>query len=95
MSHSDPSDPIAVKQSHSPISRMKHGFETLVFPSRWIQGPTLRWLDRGRAAVCVQISRRTVGDGSAQQSARRDLFMPGVLELIDVVMVTIGGYSPS
>ena len=67
MSHFDPSEPIAVKQSRSPISRIEHGFETLVFPRRWIQGPTLWRLDRGRVAVRVEISRRTVGDGSAQQ----------------------------
>jgi uncharacterized membrane protein YqhA len=28
-----------VKQSHSSISRIEHGFETLVFASRWIQAP--------------------------------------------------------
>ena len=44
MSHSDPSEPIAVKQSHSPISRIEHGVETLVFPSLWIQSLTLRGL---------------------------------------------------
>lgn len=44
MSHSDPSEPIAVKQSHSPISRIEHGVETLVFPSLWIQSLALRGL---------------------------------------------------
>ena len=72
MSHSDRLEPTAVKQVHSPISCIEHGFETLVFASRWIQSPTLRRLDRGRAAIQVQISRQTVEDDPAHQSAIRN-----------------------
>ena len=39
MSHSDHSEPTAVKQAQSPISRIEHVFETVVFASRWIQAP--------------------------------------------------------
>ena len=37
MSHSDHSEPAAVKHAHSPINRIEHVFETVVFASRWIQ----------------------------------------------------------
>ena len=39
MSHSDNSEPAAVKHAHSPINRIEHVFETVVFASRWIQAP--------------------------------------------------------
>ena len=39
MSHSDHSEPAAVKHAHSPINRIEHVFETVVFTSRWIQAP--------------------------------------------------------
>lgn len=39
MSHSDPSELTTVKRAHSSISCIEHGFETLVFSSRWIQAP--------------------------------------------------------
>ncbi len=39
MSHSDPSEPTAVKHAHSPINRIEHVFETVVFASRWIHAP--------------------------------------------------------
>ena len=39
MSHSDHSEPAAVKHAHSPINCIEHVFETVVFASRWIQAP--------------------------------------------------------
>ena len=39
MSHSDPSEPTAVKHAHFPINRIEHMFETVVFASRWIHAP--------------------------------------------------------
>jgi uncharacterized membrane protein YqhA len=39
VSHSDHSEPAAVKHAHSPINRIEHVFETIVFASRWIQAP--------------------------------------------------------
>ena len=39
MSHSDPSEPPAVKRQHAPINWVEHLFETAVFASRWIQAP--------------------------------------------------------
>jgi len=39
VSHSDPSEPTAVKHAHSPINRIEHVFETVMFASRWIQAP--------------------------------------------------------
>jgi len=39
VSHSDHSEPAAVKHAHSPINRIEHVFETVVFASPWIQAP--------------------------------------------------------
>ena len=39
MTHSDHSQPAAVKHGHPPINRIEHVFETVVFASRWIQAP--------------------------------------------------------
>ncbi len=93
MSHSDPSEPTAVKQSHSSISRTEHGFETLVFASRWIQAPLYGGLIVAELLYAYKFLVELWEMVRHINQQEETTFMLGVLGLIDVTMVIIGGYA--
>ena len=87
MSHSDPSEPTAVKQSHSSISRIDHGFETLVFASRWIQAPLYGGLIVAELLYAYKFLVELWEMVRHINQQEETTFMLGVLGLIDVTMV--------
>ena len=93
MSHSDPSEPTAVKQAHSPISRIEHGFETLVFASRWTQAPLYGGLIVAELLYAYKFLVELWEMVWHINQQEETFFMLGVLGLIDVTMVIIGGYA--
>ena len=102
MNHSDPSEPTAVKQSHSPINRIEHGFETLVFASRWIQAPLYGGLIVAELLYAYKFLLELWEMVRHINQQEETTFMLGVQGLIDVMMVAnlltmviIGGYATS
>jgi uncharacterized protein (TIGR00645 family) len=82
-----------VKQSHSSISRIEHGFETLVFASRWIQAPLYGGLIVAELLYAYKFLVELWEMVRHINQQEETTFMLGVLGLIDVTMVIIGGYA--
>lgn len=100
MSHSDPSEPTAVKRAHSPIHRIEHVFETVVFASRWIQAPLYGGLIVAELLYAYKFLVELWEMVRHINQQQETIFMLGVLGLIDVTMVAnlltmviIGGYA--
>ena len=100
MSHPDHSEATPVKQAHSPISRIEHAFETLVFASRWIQAPLYGGLIVAELLYAYKFLIELWGMVRHINQQEETIFMLGVLGLIDVTMVAnlltmviIGGYA--
>ena len=100
MSHSDSSEPTAVKHAHDRANRFEHLFETAVFASRWIQAPLYGGLIVAELLYAykflVELWEMIRHINQQQETA----FMLGVLGLVDVTMVAnlltmviIGGYA--
>ena len=100
MSHSDSSEPTPVKQAHSPINRIEHVFETVVFASRWIQAPLYGGLIVAELLYAYKFLVELWEMVRHVNQQEETIFMLGVLGLIDVTMVAnlltmviIGGYA--
>ncbi len=100
MSHSDSSEPPAVKRPHAPINRVEHLFETLVFASRWIQAPLYGGLIVAELLYAYKFLVELWEMIRHINEHQETVFMLGVLGLIDVTMVAnlltmviIGGYA--
>lgn len=100
MSHSDHLQPAAVKQDHSPGSRIEHAFETVVFSSRWIQAPLYGGLIVAELLYAYKFLVELQEMVRHINQQEETIFMLGVLGLIDVTMVAnlltmviIGGYA--
>ena len=100
MSHSDHSQPVPIKQGHSPINRIEHVFETVVFASRWIQAPLYGGLIVAELLYAYKFLIELWEMVRHINQNEETVFMLGVLGLIDVTMVAnlltmviIGGYA--
>ena len=100
MSHSDSSEPPAVKHPHAPINRVEHLFETIVFASRWIQAPLYGGLIVAELLYAYKFLVELWEMIWHIHQQQETVFMLGVLGLIDVTMVAnlltmviIGGYA--
>ncbi len=93
MSHSDSSEPPAVKHPHAPINRVEHLFETIVFASRWIQAPLYGGLIVAELLYAYKFLVELWEMIWHIHQQQETVFMLGVLGLIDVTMVIIGGYA--
>jgi uncharacterized protein (TIGR00645 family) len=100
VNHSDPPEPTAMKQAHSPAGRIEHGFETLVFASRWIQAPLYGGLIVAELLYAYKFLIELWEMVRHVNQQQETVFMLGVLGLIDVTMVAnlltmviIGGYA--
>ena len=100
MSHSDHSQPVQIKQCHSPISRIEHVFESVVFASRWIQAPLYGGLIVAELLYAYKFLIELWEMVRHINQHEETVFMLGVLGLIDVTMVAnlltmviIGGYA--
>jgi len=100
VSHSDHSEPTPVKQAPSPINRIEHAFETVVFASRWIQAPLYGGLIVAELLYAYKFLIELWEMVRHINQQEETIFMLGVLGLIDVTMVAnlltmviIGGYA--
>jgi uncharacterized protein (TIGR00645 family) len=86
VSHSDHSESISVKQAHSPISRIEHLFETVVFASRWIQAPLSGGLIVAELLYAYKFLIELWEMVQHIHQHEETVFMLGVLGLIDVTI---------
>lgn len=100
MNHSNPSETVALKQPHSPGSRVEHVFETIVFASRWIQAPLYGGLIVAELLYAYKFLVELWEMIRHIDEQHETVFMLGILGLIDVTMVAnlltmviIGGYA--
>ena len=72
-----------MKHAHSSISRIEHGFETLVFTSRWIQAPLYGGLIVAELLYAYKFLVELWEMVRHINQQEETTFMLGVLELID------------
>ncbi len=100
MSHSNSSEPAAVKRPLAPANRVEHLFEVAVFASRWIQAPLYGGLIVAELLYAYKFLVELWEMIWHLNQQQETVFMLGVLGLIDVTMVAnlltmviIGGYA--
>jgi uncharacterized protein (TIGR00645 family) len=95
-----PGNAIAVGSGNGGISRLEHGFEMLVFASRWIQAPLYAGLIVAECLYAYKFLTELWDMVHEIRELSETVFMLGVLSLIDITMVAnlltmvvIGGYA--
>jgi uncharacterized protein (TIGR00645 family) len=99
MTHSAPAS-IAPVGSGGGVSRVEHGFEIVVFASRWIQAPLYAGLIVAELLYAYKFLAELWHMVFDVRELTETVFMLGVLSLVDITMVAnlltmvvIGGYA--
>ncbi|MEW6543392.1 MAG: TIGR00645 family protein [Nitrospirota bacterium] len=92
--------PAAVPGSGGGVSRIEHGFEIVVFASRWIQAPLYGGLIVAELLYAYKFITELWHMVAEIRELPETIFMLGVLSLVDITMVAnlltmvvIGGYA--
>jgi uncharacterized protein (TIGR00645 family) len=91
---------VTVDSANGAISRVEHGFEMLVFASRWVQAPLYGGLIVAECLYAYKFLTELWEMVHDIRELPETVFMLGVLSLIDITMVAnlltmviIGGYA--